>query len=71
MVLDLICGLSPSLALILAKVCPDSLLAGGMACREIDQFSHHPWLVASQLIDKGLISCARDERSQSHLVPCL
>jgi hypothetical protein len=32
---DLIYGLSPSLALILAKVCPDSLLAGGMACREI------------------------------------
>ena len=54
-VLDLMYGLSVSLALILAKVCLDSLLAGGMACREIKQFPHHPWLVASQLIDKGLI----------------
>jgi hypothetical protein len=41
-VLGLICGFVLSLTLALAEDCMNSLLAGGMACREVKQLLRHP-----------------------------
>ena len=41
-VLSLVRGFCLGLALVFAKDCPDGLLAGGMACREVEQLLHHP-----------------------------
>ena len=59
----LIHGLSLGLSLVFAEDCLDGLLAGGMACCEVEQLSHCSWFVASKLVDKGLIDHARDECS--------
>jgi hypothetical protein len=62
-VLSLIHGSGLGLALVLAKDCPNVLLAGGMACREVEQLPHHPRLAASELMDKCFIGHAKDEHS--------
>jgi hypothetical protein len=62
-VLSLIHRFSWSLTLVLAKDCTDGLLAGGMACLEVEQLPHHPWLATSELMDECFTGHARDERS--------
>jgi len=62
-VLGLIRGFNLSLTLVFLEYCVDSLLAGGVACCEVEQLSRGPWFVASELVDECLIGCARDECS--------
>ena len=62
-VLSLVHGLDLSLTLVFAKDYSDSLLAGGMACREVEQLPHRPRLATSELMDECFISHAIDECS--------
>ena len=61
-VLGLVRGFSLSLTLVLPKYRVDSLLAGGVACCEVEQLPCSLRFAMSELMDECLIGCARDER---------
>ena len=62
-VLGLVHGFSLSLTLVLLEYCVDGLLTRGVACCEVEQLLCSTWFATSELMDKCLIGCARDERS--------
>jgi hypothetical protein len=62
-VLSLIHRFGLGLTLILAKDCTDRLLAGGMACCEVEKLPHRPRFAAFKLVDECFTGHARDERS--------
>ena len=51
-VFSLIYGFSLSLTLVFAENCMDGLLAGGMACGEVEKLPCRPWFAASELMDE-------------------
>ena len=61
--LSLVRGFGLSLALVFAKDCPDGLLAGGVACREVEQLPRRSQFAASKLVDECFVGHARYERS--------
>jgi hypothetical protein len=62
-VLGLIRGFNLRLTLVLLEYCADGLLAGGVACCEVEQLPCSPWFATSELMDECFISHARDECS--------
>jgi hypothetical protein len=60
-VVSLVHGFSLGLTLVFAKDCPNNLLVGGMACREVEQLPRRLWFATSELLDKCYIGHARDE----------
>jgi len=50
-----------SLALVLAKICMDNLLAGGVACHKVEQLPRHPWFTVSKPVNECFIDHARDK----------
>ena len=60
-VLILIHGFGLSLTIVLAGDCTDGLLAGGVACHEVEQLPCRPRFATSELVDECLIGCAGDE----------
>ena len=62
-VLGFVHGFSLSLTLVLPEYCAHGLLAGGVACCEVEQLPRSSRFATSELVDECLIGCVRDERS--------
>ena len=60
-VLSLICGFGLNLTLVLVEDCMDNLLAGGVACCEVEQLLCCLWFAVSKLMNECFIGHARDE----------
>ena len=60
-VLSLVHGFSLILTLVFAEDCSNGLLAGGIACRGVDQLPRCSWLATSELVDECFIGHAGDE----------
>ena len=62
-VFSLIHGFGLSLTLLFVEDCMDGLLAGGVACREVEKLPRLLWFAVSELADECFVGHARDESS--------
>jgi hypothetical protein len=60
-VFGLVRGFCLSLTLVFVEDCTDNLLAGGVACHEVEQLLRRPRFTASELMNECFIGHARDE----------